>query len=77
MSEGNLQHVMLRIKSATIKSPIAVFRTDTAGMVNAVFASTAKTHQMIAAKDATLIGVYDKEMDLGVIERKLAQYVKK
>jgi hypothetical protein len=74
MSLMSITHTMFRISSATPASPIAVFRCNEnkeGGEVNAVFAATVKTHQMIAAGDPDLIGVYDGSMDLVEVERVL------
>ena len=67
---------MDRIKGATSQSPIAVFRCDKDNEVNAVFAATVKTQQMIAEKDPNLIGVYDASMNLYEIEQTLRKNVR-
>jgi hypothetical protein len=73
MSLMTVAHTMDRIKGAIPSSPIAVFRCDKKGEVNAVFADTVKTRQQIADKDPGLIGVYDSSMNLSEIERTLTR----
>ena len=75
MSYMSIKHTMDRIKSATSSSPIAVFRCNKEDEVNAVFAATVKTRQMIANKDPNFIGIYDASMNLLEIERTLRQNV--
>jgi hypothetical protein len=72
MTVGTVLQVMSRIKGATPLSQIAVFLTDeTRPKLDAVFAATVLTQQKIAAKDASLIGVFDKTMDLINVEKRL------
>ena len=71
MSMMNLRHTMERIKTATLDSPIAVFKSDLKGFVNTVFGATVQTQRLIAANDPSLIGVYDGSMNLLEIERQI------
>ena len=75
MSNMSVRHTMDRIKGATSSSPIAVFRCNEKDKVNAVFAATVKTRQMIADKDPDFIGIYDASMNFLEIERTLRQNV--
>jgi len=75
MSFMEVKHVIERIKTATPSSPIAVFRGGGKNQVNAVFADTVYTQQMIANHDPTLIGVYDGSMNLGDIAQTLRKNV--
>ena len=54
--------IMKRIRSATKKSPIAVFKTFE-GKLDSVFASTVKTKQRLETNPSNLVGVYDNCMD--------------
>ena len=58
MSRSSLMVVSGRIDSATVYSPIAVFRTEKEGIYNAVFADTVLTANRIADGDSNLIGVF-------------------
>jgi hypothetical protein len=75
MSLMSVMHTMDRIKFATTSSPIAVFRCDKVGLVNAVFANTIQTQRMIEEKDPNLIGVYHSSMDIPEINRALRKSV--
>lgn len=75
MSEATLRHVMSRIDGATKQSPIAVFRSEFRGKLNAVFGATLHTIQLIDSKDKTYIGSYHKEMDIDAVEKKLAGFI--
>jgi hypothetical protein len=63
--DNDLLRIMLRIEKADIDSPMAVFKTDKTGFVDAVFANTVFTQQRIASNDPDLIGVFgsDSNMD--------------
>lgn len=76
MSKMTINHIMDRIKVATCVSPIAVFRTETPGLFNAVFANTVITKGMIAAGTYKLVGVYDSGMDLCDVKNKLIEAAK-
>ena len=71
MSEATLRHVMERIEGATKQSPIAVFRSEFRGKLNAVFGATLHTLQLIDSKDKSYIGSFHKEMDADAIYKKL------
>ena len=62
-----------RIKVATLKSPIAVFKTLD-GRLDALFAATVITQRRIKAKDPFLLGVFHEGMDLASIKNKLAEW---
>lgn len=72
MSKGNMVEIMVRVKGAEPESPIAIFRTPQLTMLNAVFANTVVTQQMIADKDMSFVGVYHNGMDLKDVERELS-----
>lgn len=76
MSKGNLQQVMTRIKGSEASSPIAVFRCEQPGMLDAVFAATVRTQQLIEQRHPDLIGVYDGTMNLNKVFQKLAGNVR-
>lgn len=63
MSIMNLEHTMVRINGATQDSPIAVFRCALPGVVDAAFAATWTTLQIIEEGHPDLIGVFDGTMD--------------
>ena len=71
MSIGIVKHIMQRIEAATAESAIAVFRVDKTGVLDAVFASTVATRQMIDSGHPDLIGVYHGGMSAGRIEDEL------
>lgn len=71
MSKSNLNHVMMRIRGSDISSPIAVFRCNQPNMLDAVFAATVKTQQMLDHPD--LIGVYNGTMNMDQVKRELAE----
>lgn len=78
MSAGTLQNVMLRIRDAVPESPIAVFRCDKPGHLDAVFASTMITRRLIESHQAQksgLIGVFDGSMDAGEVKAQLRQHI--
>jgi len=75
MSSMSVLHTMDRIKSATPSSPIAVFRGKVRGEVNAVFAATVRTRQLIEAGDPDLIGVYDGSMNMSEIAETLRRAI--
>jgi hypothetical protein len=66
MSDMNLRYTMNRIKSAAVDSRIAVFKSDKAGMVRTVFASTLESMDMIRV-NPDLVGVFDGTMDQKLI----------
>ena len=76
MSISKLSQVMLRIEGAEPSSPIAVFRCWKAGMLQAVFADTIQTQQMIAERHPDLIGVFDGTMNQNQIMDQLAGHVR-
>ena len=67
ISLTNIHLLWARLDVASHDSPIAIFKTNTPGHVNAVFANTVATRRLINAKCNDLIGVYDnnyKRFDL-------------
>ena len=69
MSVGSVSIIIGRMKKAEQASPIAVFKENK--NLNAVFANTVSTLSRISSKDKTLIGVFDKTMDINEIRGKL------
>ena len=67
------QLIIDRIKVATTRSPIAVFKTPD-GRLDALFASTLVTHRRIKAGDPFLIGVFNSTMNLAGIKDKLDEW---
>lgn len=62
MSVSTLQNILLRVRDAAPESPIAVFRCDKPGHLDAVFAATLTTRRLIANGVPGLIGVFDRTM---------------
>ena len=75
MSNASLEHTLIRIKGANPGSPIAVFKTPLPDSLNAVFASTIKTQQMIYGDHPDLIGVFDGTMDMEAVKELLAGHI--
>lgn len=75
MSYANLEQTLIRIKGATPDSPIAVFKTQVPGSLNAMFAATIKTQEMINENHPDLIGVFDGLMDIPAVKSLLASHV--
>lgn len=71
MSNATIENVMIRIKGAPPASKIAVFRCDEHGKLNAVFAATVTTTQLIDSGHPDLIGVYDGTMNLDDVRQEL------
>ena len=63
MSKASLNSVLDRIKTATERSPIAVFRTQQPDTYNAVFGATIHTQNLIKANDPDFIGLYHAGMN--------------
>jgi hypothetical protein len=76
MSARSVDLIMNRILTATPESPIAVFRWDKEGLLDAVFACTVATQQRISANDPLLVGVYDKTDNVRTVKRALTRAVK-
>ena len=76
MSVDNVDRVMTRIEFAHVESPIAVFKGNLPGQVNAMFAATVATQDRIARGDPDLIGVFDESMNLRHIRLQLQQATK-
>ena len=58
MSISDIATTMERIAFATEDSPLAVFRCNIPGRVNAMFANSIRVQERIQNKDPRLIGVY-------------------
>ena len=58
MSISSTSVVHERIKAATSKSPIAVFKTDTPWKFEAMFANTKLTNELVSTNPPNLIGVF-------------------
>ena len=58
MSISDIETTMERIAFATEDSPIAVFRSNIPGRVNAMFANSLKVQERIQNKDPHLVGIY-------------------
>jgi hypothetical protein len=75
MSVSTLQNVMLRIRTATPESPIAVFLCAKPGPLDAVFAATVITRSIIARQDPALIGVFDRTMNEREVKEQLRRHL--
>ncbi len=73
MSVSTIEQTMERIAFATPESPIAVFRCNIPGHVNAMFAASIGVQERIAQGDPTLIGVFDGMMKRRHIQKLLEQ----
>lgn len=73
MSQDTIEHAMMKIEYARPESPIAVFKSNQDGHVNAMFADTIKTKERIARCDPDLIGVFDATMNQRHIRAMLEQ----
>lgn len=60
MTIATVDTILERVKSATSKSPIAVFKCNVFGHFNAVFANTVETQRRIRSGDPAYIGTFDK-----------------
>lgn len=78
MSLANLEHAMIRIKSASNESPIAVFKSDELGLVNVVFGSTYLTQKLLrqSAYATGFIGLFNKDMDMEEVKRAIKKAMK-
>jgi len=79
MSVVSVPIAMSKIKSATTRSPIAIFRltleqqkaSKSKNGLDAIFAATVLTQQRILADDLLLVGVFDNTMSVAAVRRKL------
>lgn len=71
MSISDIETTMERIAFATEESPIAVFRCNIPGRVNAMFANSVGVQERIQNNDTLLIGVYHGMMKKRHIEKQL------
>lgn len=67
MSKMSIEGAMQRIKGAPPDSPIMVMKTDENRIVDAVFASTVRSKQMLDAGDDRIVGVFDGTMDTRIV----------
>ena len=77
MSHATLKHIVARIEFATKESPIAVFRSEFRGKLDAVFGATIHTKQLIASGDKTYIGTFDKFSDMDAVKEYLDRFINK
>ena len=56
---------------------IAVFRSEFCGKLDAVFGATTHTKQLIASRDKTYIGTFDKLSDMDAVVKKLGGMINK
>lgn len=75
VSLSTLEVTMGRIAAATEESPIAVFCTDRRLLLNAVFAGTLKTNELIEGRSRRLIGIYHGRMPLDVVRNELRTWL--
>lgn len=66
--------IMARIIEAQENSPIAVFRCNRPGVLNAVFAGSSTTQQQIKDSKTGLVGVYDKTSELTSVYMELRDH---
>lgn len=71
MSISDIETTMDRIAFASEDSPIAVFRCNIPGKVNAMFANSIGVQERIRNKDPMLIGIYHGTMKRRRIEKEL------
>lgn len=76
MSVSTPATIIGRIKEASPLSPIAVFQCHVPGMLNAVFASTVATRELINNNAPGFIGVYDRNCDLAKVKKMLEEHAK-
>ena len=65
MSISDVSIIQTRIKAATPKSPIAVFKLPIRqnGFLEAVFGSTFRTQRFVRQDDPLFVGYFHREMD--------------
>ena len=68
MTQSTLDLIMDRISVATNESPIAVFKVN--GKLDALFASTAETKQLLSTKPSNLVGVFYNTMNPLTVKNK-------
>ena len=73
MSISTIEQTMERIAFATPESPLAVFKCNLPGHVNAMFAATIRVQARITTCDPALIGVFDGLMNRRHIQHMLEQ----
>lgn len=66
MTVSTVDTIMIRIKAATLTSPIAVFRVPLSepGMLNAVFGQTTETIRNIKEDAENYVGIFNRHMDI-------------
>lgn len=73
MSISTIEQTMERIAFASPESPLAVFKCNIPGRVNAMFAATIHAQERITTCDPALIGVFDGLMNRRHIQHMLEQ----
>lgn len=76
MSNVNLQFAMDRIEVATVESQIAVFLSDKPDNVNAVFANSVYTRNLIENRDPDFLGCFHRDSDLKQVKRLIRKAAK-
>lgn len=74
MSFGGVELVMRRIEGSSRSSPIAVFRCDKPGQLQALFARTVVTHGLIQTSP-DLVGVFSGTDDPNAVRQILRRAV--
>ena len=69
MTISTIPLIQARIKAATTKSPIAVFKLPVGphGLLASVFGSTFRTQQSIRQGDPLFVGYFHNQMDVDVV----------
>ncbi len=69
MSLSNVPGIQTRIKVATPRSPIAVFKSAVPcyGQLEAVFGNTVSTYRSVQQCDPSFVGFFHNEMDLDLV----------
>ena len=63
MSTATIPAIMIRIRAATVDSPIAVFKSNKSReKLESLFAGTLKTEERIEKDHKNLVGVFDSSM---------------
>jgi len=73
MSTGSVNTIVGRIKIAPVKSPIAVLISDSGSKwrLDAVFADTVKTKEYIESNPDSVVGVFNRTMNLTDVKNTL------
>lgn len=68
-----INHIMLRIKYAEPESPIAVFISEKAIGLVAVFGSTVNTKKIAIKENQNFVGMFDKTWNSMIVKSKLSR----